>query len=307
MTSTTALFQDAAFWAAVLTISTPLVFGVMGAVLCARGGELNFGIAGVFLIGALIGLVLTQNGVGPWIALLAAVGAGMMIGLLQGILTEPLGISQPLAGIALTLLGIGVAHAGWPAGPTTASAFGPFDVPFLSELPYVGEVLARQTPLDFVAVLAVLVIAYVLNRTPLGLAIRACGDNPFAVEVQGRSVRGLRIGATIAGSAIMAIGGAAITLTASDRVAIDNVSGRGFLCLALAAAAGWRPGLAFAAALLFGAIDAAAPHLQQDFGVRAPIMAMVPYLLAIVALAATRRRLRWPAALSAPFVKRRAL
>ena len=67
----------------------------------------------------------------------------------------------------------------------------------------------------------------------------------------------------------------------------------------LAAAAGWRPGIGFAAVLVFGAIDAAAPHLQQGLGVGAPMMAMVPYVLAIVALAATRRRLRWPAALSA--------
>ena len=306
MTPTTALFQDPAFWTAVLTISTPLVFGIMGALLCARAGELDFGIAGVFLIGALIGLVLRQHGVNPWIAVLAVVGAAMTIGLLQGILTGPLGISQPLVGIALTLLGIGIAHAGWPSGPTPAAAFHPFDAPFLSGLPYVGEVLARRTPLDLLAVLTALVIAYVLNRMPLGLAIRACGDNPFAVEVQGRSVHALRIGAVIAGSAIMALGGAAIALTASDLVAIDTIGGRGILCLALAAAAGWRPGLAFAAALLFGAIDAAAPHLQLDFGVRAPIMAMVPYLLVIVALAATRRRLRWPAALSAPYVKRRA-
>jgi simple sugar transport system permease protein len=305
MTPTTALLQDPAFWAAVFTISTPLVFGVMGALLCARAGELNFGIVGVFLIGALMGLVLTQNGIGPWTALLAAAGAGMIVGLLQGIFTGPLGISQPLAGIALTLLGIGIAHAGWLSAPTPAAGFHPFDVPLLSGLPYVGKVLARQTPLDLLAVLTALVIAYVLNRTPLGLAIRACGDNPFAVEVQGRSVYGLRIGAIIAGSAIMALGGAAIALTASGLVAIDHVSGRGFLCLALAAAAGWRPGLGFAAAFVFGAIDAAAPHLQQDFGVRPQIMTMVPYLLAIVALAATRRRLRWPAALSAPYVKRR--
>lgn len=306
MTSTTALFQDPAFWAAVLAISTPLVFGVTGALLCARAGELNYGIAGVFVIGALVATVLALHGAGPWLALLAAVAAGMMMGLLQGLLTGPFRISQPLAGVALMLLGIGIAQAAWPSGPVPAAAFRPFDVPFVSSLRYVGEFLARQTPLDALAVVTALAVAYVLNRTPLGLAIRACGDNPFAVEVQGRSVHGLRIGATVAGSAIMAVAGAAIALTASDPIAIDRVGARGFLCLALAAAAGWRPGLAFAAALLFGAIDAAAPHLQQDLGVRAPIMTMVPYLLAIVALAATRRRLRWPAALAVPY-KRRAL
>jgi ABC-type uncharacterized transport system permease subunit len=298
MTATTELLQDPAFWAGVVRLSTPLVFGIIGALLCARAGVLNFGIAGIFLVGALTGLALAPRGVDPWIALAVALAAGMVIGLVQGLLTGPIGLSQPLVGIAITLLGSGIAQAGWRTAPATA-VFQPFDLPFLAGLPYVGDILARQTTLDVIAVLTALVIAYVLNRMPLGLAIRACGDNPRAVAAQGRSVHGLRIGATMAGSALMAAAGAAIALTASVPVTIETVGGTGFLCLALAAAAGWRPGIGFAAALVFGAIDAAAPHLQQDLGVGAPMMAMVPYVLAIVALAATRRRLRWPAALSA--------
>jgi simple sugar transport system permease protein len=306
MTATAALFQDPTFWAAMLSLATPLVFGIIGALLCARAGNLNFGIEGIFLIGALIGLVAAQHGFGPWTALSAAVCTGAMIGLLHGVLVGALGVSQPLAGLTLTLLGASIAQAQWPAGPMASAAIAPLDLPVLSALPYVGGVLSQQTPLFYLALLLAIILAYVLNRTPLGLGIRACGDNPIAVEVQGRSVFGLRIGAIMAGSAIMAAGGAAIALTVSD-LAFDKVAGRGFLCLALAAGTGWRPGLGVAAALLFGAIDAAAPHLQQGLGVHGSLMAMVPYLLAIALLAATRRRLRWPAALSQPLVKRRAL
>jgi simple sugar transport system permease protein len=305
VTALAALIQDSEFWAAVCALSTPLIFGVMGALLCACAGEINFAVAGLFAIGALVAFVVGQHDVGPWMALGAAVGSGFVIGVSQGVLTGPFGVSQPLTGIAISLLGLAVAPAGWPDNPTPAATLHEFHTEFLSRSPYAGEMLARQSPLVFLAVLTALILAYVLNRTPLGLAIRACGDNPLAVEAQGRSVHALRIGATAAGSAFMAAGGAAVALMPSVPVSPDTVGAQGFLCLALAAAAGWRPGFAFAAALLFGINDAASPHLQQEFGVHAPIMALLPYLLAIVILVATRRRLRWPAVLSAGYVRPR--
>jgi simple sugar transport system permease protein len=97
----------------------------------------------------------------------------------------------------------------------------------------------------------------------------------------------------------MAASGAAIVLVATRFVPFEEVAGRGFLCLALAGAAGWRPGFAFAGALILGLIEAAAPRLQQDFGLRAPLLAMLPFILVIAALAATSRWLRWPSALLA--------
>jgi simple sugar transport system permease protein len=307
MTASAEFVRDPAFWTAVLTLSTPLVLGVMGALLCARAGVLDFGIGGAFVIGALVGMALLQRHTGPWTILVAVMGAGLSYGLLQGMLTGPLAISQHFAGLALTLLGTGIAQFEWPSGPPHMAAFRLFDITFLNRVPAVGDALVQQSSPMLLAVLISLVVAYVLNRTPLGLALRACGENPFAVEAQGRSVHGLRMGALMAGSALMTLGGAAISLMATDPIGIEHVAGRGILCLALAAAGGWRPGLAFVAALLFGANDAAAPYLQQDFNVRAPIMAVMPYLLAIVALTATRRRLRWPATLSTPYFKRRAL
>lgn len=297
-----ALLEDPAFWAAVPALSMPFAFGVFGALFCARAGVLHLGIEGIFLLGALTGLLAAQHGMDPWIGLLAAAAVGLSAGLALGVLTGPFGISVPLAGIAITLVGASVARALWPAAATPKAFFRPFDVPFLSDLPYVGIYFGEgmlQTPLAYLAIVLALMVTYVLNRTPLGLAIRACGENPTAVRIQGRSVWGLRIGAVMLGSAMMAAGGAAITLTASSFIRIETVAGRGFLCLALAGAAGWRPGLAFAGALTFGAIEAAAPHLQEDFGAPPALVAMVAYLLAIAALAVTSRRLRWPAALRA--------
>jgi general nucleoside transport system permease protein len=301
MTALTTLLQDPAYWAAVLTLSTPLIFSVNGALLCARAGELNLGIEGIFFLGALTCLFVAQHGFGPWHALLWAAGIGMVAGLLQGIITGRLGLSQTLVGLAFTILGVSVAQALWPAAAVPTAQFAPVDVSSLPTLPYIGEILSQQTPLLYLAVPFAVVLAYVLNRTPLGLAIRACGENPVAVAVKGRSVHGLRIGAAMVGSAAIAAGGAAIALSTPATIPIDDISGRGFIALAVAAAAGWRPGVAFAGALLFGAIYAATPNLQQAYGVREPLMATIPYMLAIFALAAMRRRLRWPAALAVPF------
>jgi simple sugar transport system permease protein len=300
MNTALALLEDAAFWEAVLARSAPFIIGVMGALLCARAGALHLGIEGILALGALGGIVAAQHGIDPWTGVLAAGCIGLIAGGVQAVLIGPLGASQPLAGLALTLAGASVALAAWPADAAPEVFFRPLDVPFLSEMPNVGAALFRQTPPFYLAILLALILAYVLNRTPLGLAIRGCGENPVAVEVQGRSVHRLRSGAIMAGSAMIAAAGAAITLMAAQFVPFGQVAGRGFLCLALAAAAGWRPGFAFAGALAFGAIEAASPRLQQDFGLRAPLMAMVPYLLAIAALVATRRRLRWPSALIAP-------
>lgn len=300
MNAVLALLQDAAFWTAVPASAAPLVIGTTGALLCARAGILQLGSEGVFMLGALTGLLAAQHGVEPWSGLLAAAAAGLLAGLVQGLLTGPLGLPQPLTGIALTLVGVSVAQAAWPATAAPAAFFQPLDVPAVSYLSAI-ETLFRQQPPVYLAVLLAAIVAFVLDRTPLGLAIRACGENPLAVAVQGRSVHGLRTGTVMAGSAMIAAAGGSVALMASAFVPDAPLSGRGFLCLALAAAAGWRPGLAFAGALVFGAIDAAIPLLAQDLGVRAAPMAIAPYLLAIVALAVTRRRLSWPSALLAPY------
>lgn len=299
------VLKEASLWAAVIAASTPLAFGVLGALFCARAGVLNFGIEGIFIAGAFAGAVAIQLGGGPWDGVIAAAAVGMALGALHGMMTGPLGVSQPLAGIALTLLAASLAQAGarmliaGPPGSARSAPFAPIALPASAELPAAVATLLQQTPLTYLAILLALFVAYVLKRTPLGLALRACGDNPAAVEAQGRSVHGLRLGAIMAGSAMMAVGGAGLTLAAANAFTVDMVSGRGFVCLALAAAVGWRPLLAVVAVLPFGAIEAALPHLPKEIAGRVPadLLLVLPHVLAIIALAAAGWRARQPATL----------
>ena len=191
------------------------------------------------------------------------------------------------------------------ATPPRIEPFAPLDIGFLQAIPILGPALAQQTALTWLALACVVVVALILAHTPLGLALRAVGDNPAAVEAQGISVAGLRIGALAAGSALMALGGAFLTMSAFNAFFFGMINGRGWVCIALTVFASWRPGKALIGALLFGAFDAYQVRLQTLAGgmVPAQVFLMLPYLLSILALILAARRADYPRALMKPYVK----
>ncbi|WP_434056064.1 MAG: ABC transporter permease [Roseibium sp.] len=302
---------SANFWAAALRIATPLIFGVIGALICERAGVLNLGIEGIFTAGAMAGWMAVWLGAGLWGGVLVAACAGAVFGLLHAILTVPLGLSQHVSGIGVTLFATSLSYfiyrTALPdvSSPPRIDAFQPLDIPVLSELPFIGPALFQQTPLTFLALFLVLATAYVLYRTPLGLAIQAVGDNPAAVESQGLSVYAIRMGTVVAGSAIMALGGAFLTMSAFDAFFFGMVNGRGWICIALTVFASWRPGKALIGALLFGAFDAFQVRLQTEVGSFIPgqIFLMMPYILSIAALIVVARRADYPRALLVPYFR----
>lgn len=299
------------FWAAALRIASPLIFGVLGALLCERAGVLNLGIEGVFVAGAMAGWMAVWLGAGLWGGLLAAALIGAGFGLLVALLTVPLGLSQHVAGLGVTLLASSVAYFAYRTAlpevtsPPRIVPFQPLDVPVLSDLPFLGPVLFQQTAMTWLALALVALVWFVLARTPLGAAIRAVGDAPDAVDAQGLSVYALRTGAVAAGSALMGLGGAFLTMSAFDAFFFGMVNGRGWICIALVIFASWRPGKALLGALLFGAFDAYQVRLQTQFGAAAPgqLFLMAPYLLSIAALVVASRRAEYPRALLKPWFK----
>ncbi len=175
----------------------------------------------------------------------------------------------------------------------------------LLAIPFFGPILAQQTALTWLALLLVPAITWVLYRTPLGLAVRTCGENPAAAEAQGLDVYALRIGALMVGSALMAVGGAFLTLSAFNAFFFEMVAGRGWICIALVVFASWIPWKALLGALLFGAFDAFQVRLQQATGGAVPyqLFLMMPYLLSILALVVMARRAAYPQALMRPYIK----
>ena len=308
MTETLELLGSAAFWAAVLRIATPLILGTLGVLLCERAGVLNLGIEGIMVAGAFVGWLAVFQGADLWTGVLAAAAAGALLGLLNAGLTVGLALSQHVSGLGITLLATALASYAYRVSfpkvdsPPTITPFAP-----MTWLPV--PVLNTQTALTLLALVLVPLVAWVLYRTPLGLAIRMVGENPAAAEGQGLSVAGLRTGAIVAGSALMGVAGAFLTLSAFNAFFFTMVNGRGWVCVALVVFASWRPGKALAGALLFAFFDALQLRLQQAgggvFGVELPyqLYLAVPYLMALVALVLVARRAAYPQALMKPYRK----
>jgi ABC-type uncharacterized transport system permease subunit len=299
-----AMLANADFWSAVLRVATPLVLGTLGVLLCERAGVLNLGIEWIMVAGAFTGWLAVHAGASLWIGVLVAAATGAAFGLLHGVLTVSLALSQHVAGLGITMFASSVAYYAYRVSfpnVSTPPTIQPFVEMRWLELP----VLSAQTPLTLLALALVPVVAWILNRTPLGLAVRMVGENPAAAEGQGLSVFAVRMGAIIAGSALMGVAGAFLTLSAFNAFFFNMVNGRGWICVALVVFASWRPGKALAGALLFAFFDAMQLRLQQADVGGLPYQAwlMLPYVLSIVALIAVARRASYPQALMKPYRK----
>ena len=306
------ILLSASFWAAVIRIASPLIFATMGELICERAGVLNLGIEGIMVAGAFAGWMTVYSGGGLWTGVMVALAAGMLFGLVHATLTVPFGLSQHVVGLGVTLLATSATYFAYRLAlprvttPPRIEAFQPLPVPYLSELPVIGPALFNQTPLTYLAFVLVAVVSVVLYRTPLGLALRAAGENPAAVAAQGLSVTGIRMAAVIAGSGLMAVGGAFLTMSAFNSFFFEMVNGRGWICIALVVFGAWMPGKAMLGAVLFGIFDALQIRLQQTtLGADVPyqVFLMMPFLLSILALVVMSRRASVPAALMVPFNK----
>jgi general nucleoside transport system permease protein len=302
------ILASAGLWAAILRIATPLIFGTLGALLCERAGVLNLGIEGIMTFGAMIGWLAVFHGADLWTGVLVAAISGALFGVLHSLLTVTLGLSQHVSGLGVTLFASSFSYYVFRlvvpvAGtPPTVMPFQPIDIPALSSLPFIGPAFFTQTAPTYLAIVVALIMAYIIFRTPVGLAIRMTGENPHAAEAQGVNPMKVRYGAVIVGSALMAVGGAFLTLSAFNSFFPTMVQGRGWICIALVVFASWRPGRALFGALLFAFFDAFQLRLQTVVeGVPYQIFLMTPYILSIFALALMARRARVPQALMQPY------
>ena len=256
------------------------------------------------LAGAFSGWLAVYLGLPLWGGVAVAALTGAAFGLLHAFLTVGLALSQHVSGLGITLLATALSHYGYRvsfpkvATPPTVTPFAPMDW-----LPI--PVLGAQTALTLLALALVPLVAWMLARTPAGLAVRMVGENPHAAESQGVSVAATRTAAIVAGSALMGVAGAFLTLSAFNAFFFNMVNGRGWICVALVVFASWRPGKALLGALLFAFFDALQLRLQQSGDAVLPyqLYLMLPYLLSILALVLVARRASYPQALMKPYRK----
>ncbi|WP_210527658.1 ABC transporter permease [Rubellimicrobium arenae] len=291
-----------------------LALAALGEVLAERVGVVNLGVEGLIALGAVTGIATVLATLSPVLGLLAALLVGFLFGMVFALATVVVRANQVLCGLALTLIGtglaatVGKAYSGMPAPAT----FGPVSIPGLSDLPFVGRALFSHNVLVYVIYIVLpLFLHWLMFRTRHGLNMRAVGENPAAADAAGIPVMAFRFWYTAIGSAMAAGAGAYLTLAFVPSWSEGVVAGRGWIAVALVIFAGFRPLSAVAAALMFGFVTALGFVGQaRNWPVAASILSMLPYLgtialiiVPVLAFQRMRRIMAAPAGLSLPFFR----
>jgi ABC-type uncharacterized transport system permease subunit len=291
-----------------------LALAALGEVLSERVGVVNLGVEGLMALGAITAIAIVTASPNPALGLIGALGVGFVVGMIFASATVVLRANQVLCGLALTLMGtglaatIGKAYSGMPARAT----FAPVEIPYLSEIPLLGRALFTQNILVYLIYIVLPVaLHFIMFRTRHGLNLRAVGENPAAADAAGISVQKFRFWYVAAGSSLAAGAGAYLTLAFVPSWSEGVVAGRGWIAVALVIFAGYRPINAVLAALLFGAITSLGFVGQaRNWPIAAPILSMLPYLgtialiiMPVLAWHRVRRLMAAPAALGEPYYR----
>jgi simple sugar transport system permease protein len=292
----------------VISASTPLLLAALGELVTEKAGVLNLGIEGMMLAGAIAGFAVAI-GTGSWVlAVLAAALAGALLAFLFGLLTLTLLANQVATGLALTIFGIGVsALAGVEFVGTPYAGLPRLNIPGLSDLPVLGELLFAHDFLIYLSFFMVFAVAWFLTRTKAGLVLRAVGENHEAAHSIGYNVVRIRYLAVLFGGVMSGLGGGFLSLSYTPMWAENMTAGRGWIALALVVFATWKPGRALLGAYIFGGVTILQLH-AQGIGVEIPsqVLSMLPYLatilvMVLISMDSSRIRQNAPACLGKVF------
>jgi len=286
--------MDAAFALLVLTLikATPLLYASLGGVLSERSGVVNIGLEGMLVAGAFFGVVGSYATGNAIVGAICGVLAATLLAALFAFVVTRFALDQIVAGTGINIAAIGAAAYG------LVIVFGqPGASHEVAALGRAGEAVL----IGFAIVLAI-VLQLVIDRTPWGLRVRACGENPAAAAAAGIDPLRTRFIAVTIGGAVAGLGGVFLSLGELDLYSDGMTAGRGFIALAAVIFGRWNPLGALGASLFFG-FFAALQYTLQRSGVPSELMQALPYLAALVALAGFAGRVRAPAADGVPYVK----
>lgn len=285
--------------------STPLVLGAMCGLIGERSGIINIGIEGQMLMAAFMGFMFNVWTGNLFVAVLAGVATGALLGLLLAFMSVTLKIDQIIGGTVINILALGLTGYFYTQGLVTGGKLAPLPIPGLSEVPLIGPVLFDNPPITYATIILVFVVNYVLFSTRWGLRTRAVGEHPRAADTLGVNVYRTQYINVMLGGAIAGLAGAFLTLEAVGSFERGMTNGRGFVALAVMIFGKWTPLGSWGAALLFGFATAMQTQLQFGGQLNIPhqFIGMLPYLLTIVVLAGFVGRARPPAAEGVPYEK----
>jgi simple sugar transport system permease protein len=273
-----------------LRVGVPFLFVSLGECLTEKSGRINLGLEGVLVLSAMTAFGAAYLSGSPWIGVLAGASAGALLAALHGVLCSLPRVNDIATGIALMLLGMGLAfYLGKPLIQPQAPQLPALSLGGWSDSAAVRSALEVNALLPIGVVMA-LVMAWAFANTRLGLLVRMAGDSANATRALGYSVSGIRIAATTAGGFIAGLGGASLTLFYPGSWNEGISSGQGLIAVALVIFARWSPLRCVGAALLFGGAGAIGPALQSvGIGWGYHLFNIVPYVLTLLILVVTCR------------------
>ena len=295
---------------ATIVAGTPLIIVALGQLVAEKSGVLNLGAEGMMAMGALAAFAVTLHSGSAWLGVLAGMAAGAAMSLLFAIVVLTLVGNQVASGLALSILGVGLAaFIGKPYESEVLPAVAAWRIPLLSDIPLIGEVLFSHQALVYFSWALFGAIAWFLYRSRPGLVLRAVGESPSAAHSIGYDAIRIRYLATLFGGAMAGIGGAFLSVCYTPLWVEGMVAGRGWIAIALVVFATWRPLRVLLGAYLFGGVMVAQLFVQGsglDIEIPSQFLSALPYLATIVVLIVISRdpntvRLNAPVSLGKPF------
>ena len=294
-----------------VSLSVPLVFGALGGVIGERVGVVNVAIEAQFLFAAFSSAVIASITGSVLLGLAGALVAGALVGAVLAVFSITYLVEQVIVGVVLNVLITGLTSFlhGALLNPNSEALNSPprfprVPIPFLSEIPILGPVVFNQTLIVYIMYLAVPLVAWGLYKTRWGLRLRAVGEHPQAADTVGIKVNPTRFWNVLLAGAIAGIGGAYFTLGSVGSFDKEMTGGLGFIALAAVIFGGWDPVRATIAALLFG-FTTNLETLLTNLGSPIPseFMAMLPYIVTVLAVVGFAGQVRAPAAAGKPYIK----
>ena len=282
------------FLSAAMIAATPLLFATIGEILTEKVGNLNLGVEGMMLLGAISGFLVAINTGNMLLAVMAAFGAGAFGAFIYGFLIISLRANQVVSGLALTIFGTGVASmlgkkvVGTRVPDSIAAFSSKIEIPILSKIPIIGPSLFKQDLFVYLGYIMVIIVAVYLYKTTRGLNAAAVGENPAAADAASINITMNKYIHTLIGGGLAGLGGAYISLIYVPSWQENITAGRGWIAVALVIFANWNPLIAFAGALLFGGLDIIG--LRVNLPISQHLFAALPYLVTVLVLVITSMR-----------------
>jgi ABC-type uncharacterized transport system permease subunit len=291
-----------------IRLATPFLLASLGEALGQRSGVLNLGVDGVMLLGAFSAYYTVLQTGNLYYGLMFSIGIGMLIGVFYAFITLKLRAEQGVSGIGIYLFGLGMSDLLFQklvGTPKPIFPFMPLDIPVLSQLPIVGEMLFQHSIIVYIAFALVPIMSFILYHTTYGLNVRAVGENPEAADSLGVSTVATRGSAIIIGNGLAGLAGAALAIELG--IFQQNLTNAmGFIAIALVYFGAWSPKGVMIGSLIFGLVQAIVLQFKT-FGIiprsASDLASMAPAVITILALIIVAKKFRQPSALTKPYIR----